>query len=176
MTPYLIVSNKYSSSIGLGKDDLFWKLNLLMGVSNSISTTIQIKVKDRDMFFDDSIGSAVVIVPAFNVHAQVQQQIKQKIDNKQHTVLKLGQYTHVSYDIKNGDKLAGRIRVQYRYVPVLPVLILLDKYDRNNRQVEVEYESTVDMDQVYNWLRKNRHMRQLRYDDIMQEVLQIALN
>lgn len=67
MTPYLIVANKYSSSVGVGNDDLFWKMGLLMPISNSISTTVEIKMKDKDMFFDDYIGNSLVLVPPFNV-------------------------------------------------------------------------------------------------------------
>lgn len=40
MTPYLIINNRYSTNIGLGKDDLFWKLALLLPISSSISTSI----------------------------------------------------------------------------------------------------------------------------------------
>ena len=62
MTPYLTVDNKYSSAVGLGKNDLFWKLSLIFPLSLTYKTNIEVKVKDKDMFFDDDIGQALISI------------------------------------------------------------------------------------------------------------------
>lgn len=73
MAPYLVVNREYCSAVGVGKNDLFWKMNLLLPLGNKYTNLnnptrqIQIQVYDKDMFFDDYIGSAVVQVPFFDM-------------------------------------------------------------------------------------------------------------
>ena len=75
MTPYLTIDQKYLSSVAVGQDDLFYSLSLLFPLpvySTSANSNInsdkmiEIKIKDKDMFFDDYIGNTFVNVPVFN--------------------------------------------------------------------------------------------------------------
>lgn len=34
MAPYLVVNREYCSAVGVGKNDLFWKMNLLLPLGN----------------------------------------------------------------------------------------------------------------------------------------------
>jgi hypothetical protein len=60
MKPYLEIEDqnekmfKYVSDLGLGREKIYWKLNI---ITNKM---LSFKVKDKDMFFDDLIGSAVL--------------------------------------------------------------------------------------------------------------------
>lgn len=48
-------SNKtYVTDLGLGKEKIFWKTNLIS------ADEITFIVKDKDMFYDDLIGSATI--------------------------------------------------------------------------------------------------------------------
>ena len=48
-------SNKiYITDLGLGKEKIFWKVNLIN------ADEITFKVKDKDMFYDDLIGTATI--------------------------------------------------------------------------------------------------------------------
>ena len=40
MTPYITINNKFITNIGLGKDDLYWKLSLLLPISSAINNII----------------------------------------------------------------------------------------------------------------------------------------
>jgi hypothetical protein len=62
MTPYIIINNQYITNIGLGKDDLFWKVSLLLPISSANNTCINFVAKDKDMFFDDYIGNAFATI------------------------------------------------------------------------------------------------------------------
>lgn len=125
MTPYLTLNSKYTSSIGLGKDDLFWKLCLLFPLSSSHCTNIEVCVKDKDMFFDDYIGNAYIAIDPYDVKLQMEQDRLESASRQGgHRVLRLEEYTHMYVDIKNEGKLAGRMRVEYRYVLASPCMLL----------------------------------------------------
>lgn len=44
----------YLSDLGIGKQHIFWQLNLLT------RDPLKVVVKDKDMFFDDLIGSVTI--------------------------------------------------------------------------------------------------------------------
>jgi hypothetical protein len=67
MTPYIIINNQYITNIGLGKDDLFWKVSLLFPISSAFTTNLSFIVQDKDMFFDDYIGNTVAIISPFDI-------------------------------------------------------------------------------------------------------------
>jgi len=46
----------YISDLGLGRESIFWKMNII--TEHSLNFTF----KDKDMFFDDLIGNAVLPV------------------------------------------------------------------------------------------------------------------
>lgn len=70
MTPFLTFDNKYCSSLGIGKEDLFWKMGLILMASSSITTTVRIGVQDRDLIFDDFIGQTALLIPPFDPKVQ----------------------------------------------------------------------------------------------------------
>lgn len=70
MTPFLTFDNKYCSSLGIGKEDLFWKMGLILMASSSITTTVRIGVQDRDLIFDDFIGQTALLIPPFDPKIQ----------------------------------------------------------------------------------------------------------
>jgi len=45
---------KYVSELGLGKEKIYWKLNIIS------SKMLNFTIKDKDMFFDDLIGNAIL--------------------------------------------------------------------------------------------------------------------
>ena len=49
----------YSTTVGLGTEQLFWKLGITFAIL-SPSNTIKVVVKDKDMFYDDYIGTATL--------------------------------------------------------------------------------------------------------------------
>lgn len=89
MTPYLTVANKFHSAVGLGKTDLFWKLSLLFPLSPNSMTNIEVTVKDKDLFFDDDIGTTLIVIDPFDVNAQLSGDYKEREASLQHSVLRL---------------------------------------------------------------------------------------
>lgn len=45
---------RYISDIGLGKEKIYWKLNIIS------DKMLNFTIKDKDMFFDDLIGNAIL--------------------------------------------------------------------------------------------------------------------
>lgn len=61
MTPYVEIDTYnqerwpcYISELGLGRENIYWKLGLIT------EHPINFIIKDKDMFFDDLIGNAVL--------------------------------------------------------------------------------------------------------------------
>ena len=60
MKPFLQIEDqkqemfKYVSDLGLGRQKIYWKLNIIS------SKMLNFTIKDKDMFFDDLIGSAIL--------------------------------------------------------------------------------------------------------------------
>ncbi len=50
----------YISALSRGKADLFYTLGILLPASSASATALTCKVVDKDLFFDDYIGSTFV--------------------------------------------------------------------------------------------------------------------